>query len=570
MPDQNEPPLTPKKHRVIHWNPEDDENLEKANNSTSKYIAAGVIALVVIVGSMLAYKVVLGGNSMEYPTDGQVVLSEDGTPQQNFQQAFVSRAKAEMRLDSTSKKMKEIERMTTNHGDLRDMLINISIEFGKGEDLMRRNAYKRALDQLAKVDTQIEEFTNQIETEQLAQEMYDNFLVKVDELESNRHLNELAYEKAFEAASTGNQFLQEGSFYPAKTKLEEAHGHLEDLSSSVQEFIQSNAALGHRYIAQGQGAQAIEAFTNVLTVDPTNEEAVRHLERAKFADQVFALLQQADQKEANEELEAALEDFQQAFEIDGGSAKAQQGISRTTRKIQNRDFDFHLTAARQAESTGRYEEAIGHFQSALQIFPARTDLTDAIIKARQDKRKNDIYTMITRAYNLEEDYDWEGARGYYQKLLQLEPEFEQAKEGMIRTGKMIRGLLRYEKYIEVAMQEARRADFQLAIRSFDTAMQSKPEYLELSDEAENLRRFLQLQSQPVPVTFVSDMATWVSFQGPTKLKPTKLKEKNISLLPGKYHVVGRKKGYEDVRFPLNIRAGRGQNTLTVICNVKRD
>ncbi len=570
MPDQDEPPLTPKKHRVIHWNPEDDENLEKASTSTSKYIALGIVALVVVVGSMVAYKLVLGGSGSDYASDGEVILNQDGVPQQNFQEAFVSRAKAEMMLDSTSKKMKEVERMTTTHGDLRDMLINISIEFGKGEDLMRRNAYKRALDQLARVSAQIDDFTNQIETEQLAQEMYDQFLVKIDELEPNKHLNEIAFEKAFESASKGNQFLQDGSFFPAKSELEEAHDHLESLANSILEFVQTNAAMGHRYIAQGQGAKAIEAFTNVLTVDPQNEEAVRHLERAKYADQVFALLQQADQKEANDELEAALEDFQEAFEIDGGSAKAQQGISRTTRKIQNRDFDFHITAARGAESTGQYEKAIEHFQSALQIFPARTDLTDAIIKARQDKRKNDIYTMITSAYKLEEEYDWQGARGYYQQLLQLEPDFEQAKEGMIRTGKMIRGLLRYDTYIDVAMQEARRADFQLAIRSFDKAMQSKPDYLELSEDAEKLRRFLHLQSQPVDIMFLSDMATWVSVQGPTKLKPSKLKEKNLSLLPGKYHVIGRKKGYQDIRFPLNVRAGSQQEPLTVICNVKRD
>ena len=100
-------------------------------------------------------------------------------------------------------------------------------------------------------------------------------------------------------------------------------------------------------------------------------------------------------------------------------------------------------------------------------------------------------------------------------------------------------------------------------------MQSKPDYLPLSDDTKHLQQHLITQSQPVPVLFVSDMSTWVSVQGPTARKPTKLKESTINLLPGMYRVIGRKKGYADVQFRLQIRGGVPQSPLTVICNEKR-
>ena len=116
--------------------------------------------------------------------------------------------------------------------------------------------------------------------------------------------------------------------------------------------------------------------------------------------------------------------------------------------------------------------------------------------------------------------------------------------------------------------DAKRLKYLQARQSWDQAMQSKPAYMELSDEAKRLQQHLITQSRPVPVLFISDMSTWVSIQGPTAKKPTKLKESQINLLPGDYRVIGRKKGYEDITYRLQIRGGIAQTPLTVICNQK--
>ncbi len=243
-------------------------------------------------------------------------------------------------------------------------------------------------------------------------------------------------------------------------------------------------------------------------------------------------------------------------------------MSRVRRAIEDRDFTNFYNAAILAEQETRYEDAIANYRSALKVYPTRTDLEDAITKARADKRQNDIITRVTRAYDHERAYEWVDARDLYQELVKIEPDLQEAKEGLLRTGRMIRSILRYETLVEAAKAEAQRAEFQLAIRTFDQAMQSKPTYLALSDEGERLRRFLQLQSQPVPVQIISDEATWVSIQGPTQSKPEKIKTQTFNLLPGKYFVIGRKKGFQDVRTALQIRAGVPQQPITVICDIK--
>ena len=559
----------PRKHRVIHWNPEDEDAAERARSSKRKLLAVGVSAAVVVV--LLVSVITLWENpdGDAKALTNRLGLTDETVPEVPFQQAFASRSKADLELETANSGLEKIRQMRVNHPVLTTKLVAVEREFLQGEDLMRRKAFDRAFETFRGVNVQIEDFSNLVEAKLATQEMYDNFLTRVDELKPSKHLNQEAYDDAFDAASAGKQFLTEGSFTASKTKLTEATDKLQALADSISNYISENAVLGHRYIAQGQGAKAIEAFTNLLSIDPQNENAILQIERAKTADDVFNLVKKGEVKERSESFEEALVAYQQAFQKDQKSAKAQNGVSRVRRKIENRDFSKYLTIAQNAEQSYRFDEAIENFQLALAIFPDRKELADSIVKARTDKRQSDITTLVTRAYALEsENRDWEGARLIYQQLNDMEPNLQEAKDGLLRTGKVIRSILRYEKYLEIAAIEAKRLQYQLARQSWDQAMRSKPGYLELTDEAKRLQQHLITQSRPVQVLFISDMATWVSVQGPTAKKPTKLKESTMNLLPGDYRIIGRKKGYEDIQYRLQVRGGVAQSPLTVICDEK--
>jgi hypothetical protein len=65
------------------------------------------------------------------------------------------------------------------------------------------------------------------------------------------------------------------------------------------------------------------------------------------------------------------------------------------------------------------------------------------------------------------------------------------------------------------------------------------------------------------VTVISDGETWVSI---TNVRvPEQRKTISYVLPPGEYEVVGRRKGFRDVRQTVRVRKGDGPITLTVIC-----
>ncbi|MBC2604907.1 hypothetical protein [Pelagicoccus albus] len=558
---------TPKRHKVIHWNPEEEDQSANAKPAVKAYLGGAIATLVILGIGLISYFLFFytpPSTEVQMTADGEIVEVDP-------RRAFESISRAQGVKDAVDRKLDAARQMPiTGNEVLRQMLIRIEKEKIDADDLMNDSRFARAINQYNQVDTLIEDFTTEVENKQKARDLYNQFLVRSSELEIGKHLAPDSFEAAFGAASEGKNFLDDGSFSPALTRMEEADDYLDQVKQSITDFIRSNASQGMRFIAQGKSEEAIQAFTKVLEIEPTNEEAIKQLERARVADKVFSALQSAVSAEQSGDFEASLSHFQNAASIDSGSAKAQSGVTRLKRKIAERDFTAAYTAAETAMSDSRFEDAIRNYQAALAIFPERTDIEGSISQARSEKRQNDIVTRITQAYDYERVYDWESARDLYQELVNMEPDLKEAKDGLLRTGRMIRSILRYETLLEVAKTEAQRTEFQMAIRTFDEAMKSKPEYLPLTEEGDRLRKFLQLQSQPVSLTLTSDGSTWVSIQGPTMRKPEKFESTTVALLPGKYFIIGRKKNYQDVRFGLQIRGGMTQDPINVAATIKND
>ena len=72
----------------------------------------------------------------------------------------------------------------------------------------------------------------------------------------------------------------------------------------------------------------------------------------------------------------------------------------------------------------------------------------------------------------------------------------------------------------------------------------------------------------VQITLISDGETWVSIANVQQ--PAKFQKRTVSLPPGDYEVVGRRKGYRDVEKSLPVRSGEAPKTMTIICTVSAD
>lgn len=122
---------------------------------------------------------------------------------------------------------------------------------------------------------------------------------------------------------------------------------------------------------------------------------------------------------------------------------------------------------------------------------------------------------------------------------------------------------KFHALMQRAREQAARAEFSAAIRTFNEAMAAKPADVPVSPDLRELQTMLQAQNTPVEVAFVSDGETFVSVSNARA--PAKFTQIMVKLLPGDYEVVGRRAGYRDVAMLLQVRQGTPAPVVTIIC-----
>jgi tetratricopeptide (TPR) repeat protein len=551
-----------KKRRVIHWNP-DAGREQAARRWTWKRIAAwtvgGFFALLFAAGIVIRLARLVLGPDVFRPA---ATVAADGKVDANS--AFVNQTNAEQLHEMVSKQLVELRRMPPDHPVQLQNMILIEKSYIEGEQLLASHEWRKAYAVLDTLQKDMKAFALNVKIKAEAKQAYDSILLRVRDLELARSLAPGVLEAAQESAGIGRQLLNDGNFVGAKKIFDEATVQLNKAQQALTEYVRENLVKGARALAKGEKDVAKQAFQAALEKSPGNEEANRGLKRAENIDRVFALLQQGEKLEKDKQYAAAAESYQKAFALDALSAEAQQGQARAERLEKETRFATAQAAADAAFKRRDWAKAIAEGENALKVYPKKAEVTAMLKAAKENAHKDAVANALAKAYAYENQHQWNEARRAYDETMKLEPENQDAKDGYMRAGTVIRALMQYEKLVDAAEQLANKAEFQAAKSRFNDAMNYKPTYLQPSDRVLQLQGLLQQQTQPVEVTFRSDGKTYVSI-GAFKMLG-QIEAQTVKIYPGDYHVVGRRKGYKDVDMMLQVRYGVTPPPITVMCN----
>jgi tetratricopeptide (TPR) repeat protein len=553
-----------RKRRVIHWDPEHGQ-AKRGNRWTVLRIAAwivgGGLALLIAAGLVIRGLRLIVGPEFLRPAAAIATASEVDPSQ-----AFVSESKATLARENVAKALGEMRRLPQDHPAQLQRLVLIEKAFLGGEELLAAQNYRAAYAHFTALGREIDAFGEEVKLKQSTQTAYDEVLVRMREVDRARSLASAEFETAFASAGAGRQFFLDGSFAMARKQFDAAFAALDRADQALKAFVDESIRQALTAVAAGEKATALAAFQSALEKDPSNEVALQGLKRAEVADRVRALILQGEAYEQRKEHALAAESFGKAFELDGFSAVAQQGKSRNERLQRETELNAALAEATQHRDAGEWPKAIAAYERALKVNPQDATVTKLLAEARETAHREAVKTALGKAMAYEDKYEWEQARGAYHETMELDPNHAEAKDGYFRTGKMIRTLMQYNKLVDIAESHAQRAEFQLAIRSFNEAMAIKPAYLALTDRVSQLRNVLTLQSKAVDVTFRSDGNCWVSISNYKMLG--KITSTTIKMLPGDYEIVSRRKGYQDVLLMLQVRNGSTPPVVNVVCTLR--
>lgn len=325
---------------------------------------------------------------------------------------------------------------------------------------------------------------------------------------------------------------------------------------------------GFYALSQGDKEKALEIFRELVASAPENASFQRGLKRAETIDQVYPILQKAAEQEAEERLDEALRNYQQAFAIDPLSAQAQQGQSRVESQMNKEKFAALMEETKKLAANKDWEGALAKYQIMQELAsPADKEaLNKAIAEAYRQQKMHNVEPLLEKARERETVFNWSGAREAYTSILKFSPQNAEAKAGLLRVGEIERALILYRKSLADAFKYSNNGRFPKAVIAFNKAMEKKPSYLVLTDEVRTLQKTLKEQSMPVTLSLISNNRTFVSIQG---IKPIGyFKKTEVTLLPDIYVIKGQRSGYKEVSIELTIRAGKAIGPLTIIATEK--
>lgn len=310
-------------------------------------------------------------------------------------------------------------------------------------------------------------------------------------------------------------------------------------------------------------AVAAARFEAALLIEPGNEVARIGLTRTQTLDRLHELLATAQDHENEGRLAFAFTDYASAAAIDPYSKTAAESTERVRARIADEEFRAMMAAGLDAFHSEEFDTARRHLVDAGRMRPGSKEVTDALAMVDEARLRQEVRRLQAEAVTHEQHEQWQAARRSYRQVLAIDPAIEFAQMGVTRSEEMIR-LGEYTRHFlanpTLLLKEASRNQAVELIAELELLGQRGPE---LDAAYRDLANQVRRATLPRRVVLKSDELTEVDVYRVRRYGTFRTRE--IELLPGRYTVVGHRRGFKDVRLTLEVKLTDEIVTLEVIC-----
>jgi tetratricopeptide (TPR) repeat protein len=374
-----------------------------------------------------------------------------------------------------------------------------------------------------------------------------------------------AYRTATAFIAEGDGYRSDRDFASATSAYQESSQQLESLRRLAKQVMNDALAQGKKALSAGDAAAATRAFRLAQAIEPDNSSVSTGLKRAGVLNEVLRLLASGAELERRGDLERAAKTYRQAASLDPLSREAQQALARLDTRFTDEAFKRAMSDGVAALGRKDYQAAREAFERAHAIKPG-PDVADGLAQAEEGARLEKIADHREKALNLEEKEEWRSAAIEYQSVLDLDATIRFAQEGKARCEERAELDERLRFHIDNAYRLSDEEVLREASNLLRTASSIEPAGPKLSEQISTLEDAVAKASTPVRVRLVSDDLTDVVIYKIGRLGTFESRE--LDIRPGRYTVVGTRRGYRDVRLELVIVAGEEPEALVVRCEEK--
>ncbi len=343
----------------------------------------------------------------------------------------------------------------------------------------------------------------------------------------------------------GDELYQSRNFDQALAQYQSALELAQILDSEAVNVAEQLRVEAYAALEQRDANLARQKFELALAIEADNQEAQSGFRRASVLPEVISLTHAADALFQQLRLEEALAKAKQAIELDGEDPVAQQQSKAIEQAIIDRDFQQQMSLGYQALASERFADAESAFRAAGDLKPMSSAVTEALDQVAANRESTRSAILLQEARSAEASEQWDRAQARYQQLLQEDPNRVEARISMIKVEARLKLEQQILQHIEEPLALRDDALWQQAQETLQQARAINNPGPKLREQVSLLAEVVRKARTAVRLNVVSDGQTQVSIVGVSNLGA--IKNHPLDLYPGRYVIVGKKSGYQDVR-----------------------
>lgn len=370
------------------------------------------------------------------------------------------------------------------------------------------------------------------------------------------------FDRATQTIALGDKHYKQGLFQDAINHYQHAKNALQSVSDNMNTVLDSHLLRAQEAINQGKETAAKAALTVAALISSDNEQLAQLQKRLSVLPQVQQHIAQAQQAQAQRDNTRALDHYKRALSLDGDTPHLAKHIATLEQQQQHSRYQQFMSQGFQAMQAKQYGKAIAHFKEAKAIVNNSAAI-NALREANQKHITAQLNALQTTGQQAEGKEQWRAARDAYKKALKLDNNMTFAKHGLARVNKRLTLLNDMQKRIDKPAIINSDAKEKAAKKLVSTARQLSPKGPRWLATIKKLEAAIALASTPLPLFINSDGETTIRVS--TLGNIGKAHSKTLTLRPGRYTLIGSRRGYREVRQQIVLAPNTAMPQVTLIC-----
>ena len=374
------------------------------------------------------------------------------------------------------------------------------------------------------------------------------------------------YDSLAEDALLGDEAFRSKEYQEALRIFKATQESLEALYASTQRILQEKVNIGNRALEEGDAELAVTNFRIATALDWENDLLRTQLKRAENLKSVQAIVDSARLAEKENKLEAALKYYEEAAGKDPLWKPASEGVLRIQEGLRQREFENIMSEAFSELLRKNYGAARLAFEAATRIFPKSSEPEDGLLQVELAEKRDEINMLKLKAEQNVREEVWEEAISQFERVLRLDNSLVFALNGLDAAKKRLALQNRLQYFLDdptVMKDDDQLKEAKKTLMDASILAASSPA---TADQMGSLSRLISLARIPIKVIISSDGNTEIFVYQVKRLG--KVRSEELELYPGTYTIVGKRRGYRDVRQTLTLLANAPIKPINISCKEK--